>query len=343
MKRLLPLLLALSLLSALTGCHPAPEAKSKTYYQYFDTVSNIVAYPKDDEEFDDACAIVEDVLSDYHTLCDIYYTYEGINNLKTINDSAGQGPVSVDQRLLLVLDFARQMAEYTDGNCNAAMGSVFALWHESRESAEAGSPVLPAEAALQSAAEHSSMDSMILDFNNSTVELTDPDMRLDLGGIAKGYATEQAAKALENAGFTGYALSIGGNVRVVGTKYADEPWVSGIQNPNLSSESAFLAKVALTDQSLVTSGSYQRYFDLDGYRYHHIIHPDSLRPENDFLSVSILCPDSGVADALSTAVFNMTLEDGLFLIRGIPDTEACWILADGSVQYSDGFENYIVK
>ena len=99
------------------------------------------------------------------------------------------------------------------------------------------------------------------------MELLDPDMRLDLGGIAKGYATEQAAQALEAAGYTGYALSIGGNVRVVGSKYADEPWISGIQNPNLSSESAFLAKVALKDQSLVTSGSYQRYFELDGYQF----------------------------------------------------------------------------
>jgi thiamine biosynthesis lipoprotein len=95
--------------------------------------------------------------------------------------------------------------------------------------------------------------------------------------------------------------------------------------------------------SLVTSGSYQRYFELDGYRYHHIIHPETLRPENEFLSVSILSTDSGVADALSTAVFNMSLEDGLFFIRGLPDTEACWILADGSVYYSDGFEEYLVK
>jgi thiamine biosynthesis lipoprotein len=187
------------------------------------------------------------------------------------------------------------------------------------------------------------MENMILDFSAGTVELTDEAMRLDLGGIAKGYATEMAARALESAGFTGYALSIGGNVRVVGVKYADEPWVSGIQNPDLESDSAFLAKVALKDMSLVTSGSYQRYFELDGYRYHHIIHPETLRPENEFLSVSILSSDSGVADALSTAVFNMSLEDGLFFIRGLPDTEACWILADGSVYYSDGFEEYLVK
>jgi len=343
MKRLLPLLLALCLLPVFSGCSKTPEAMNKTYYQYFDTISTVVAYPESPEEFEQACGIVEGVLKDYHALCDIYYTYEGINNLKTINDSAGQGPVTVDQRLLLVLDFARQMEEYTAGYCNAAMGSVFALWHESRESAEEGRLVLPEETALRAAAEHSSMDSVILDFENVTVALTDPDMRLDLGGIAKGYATEQAAKALENAGYTGYALSIGGNVRVVGSKYDHEPWVSGIQNPNLSSESAFLAKVAMKDQSLVTSGSYQRYFDLDGYRYHHIIHPDSLRPENEFISVSILCRDSGVADALSTAVFNMTLEDGLFFIRGIPDTEACWILADGTVHYSDGLEEYIVE
>ena len=343
MKRLLPLLLALSMLFTICGCSAAPESKSKTYYQYFDTVSTIVAYPANETEFEKACGLVENVLKDYHQLCDIYYTYDGINNLKTVNDSAGQGPVAVDPRLLLVLDFARQMEEYTAGHCNAAMGRVFALWHDCREAAESGTPTLPAEEALRSAAEHCSMGNMILDFDAGTVELLDPDMRLDLGGIAKGYATEQAAQALEAAGHTGYALSIGGNVRVVGSKYGDEPWISGIQNPNLSSESAFLAKVALKDQSLVTSGSYQRYFELDGYRYHHIIHPESLRPENEFISVSILCRDSGVADALSTAVFNMPLEDGLFFIRGIPDTEACWILSDGSTVYSEGFEEHIVE
>lgn len=340
MKRFLPLLLALCLLP---GCGKTPEAQSKTYYQYFDTVSTIVGYPEDPEDFEAACAIVEEVLLEYHRLCDIYYTYDGLNNLKTVNEAAGQGPVAVDRKLLTVLDFARQMNEYTLGNCNAAMGSVFALWHESRESAEAGTPVLPPEAALRSAVAHSDMDKLILDFDAGTAELLDGDMRLDLGGIAKGYATEQAAKALESAGYTGYALSIGGNVRVIGTKHGDEPWISGIQNPNLSSDSAFLAKVKLKDQSLVTSGSYQRYFDLDGYRYHHIIHPDTLRPENAFLSVSILCPDSGVADALSTAVFNMSLEDGLFFLRGLPDTEACWVLADGSVVYSDGFEEHIAE
>lgn len=344
MRRVFAGLLTGLMLLSLSGCgSKTPESQSRTYYQYFDTISTIVAYPESVEEFDAACAIVEEVLQDYHKLCDIYYNYDGINNLKTINDTAGQGPVSADSRLLLVLDFARQMDEYTNGNCNAAMGSVFALWHNSRESAETGTPILPTEEALSSAAEHSSMKDLILDFEGGTVELLDALMRLDLGGIAKGYATEQAALALESAGYTGYALSIGGNVRVVGNKYGEEPWVSGIQNPTLNSESALLAKVALKDQSLVTSGSYQRYFDLDGYRYHHIIHPESLKPENEFISVSILCPDSGVADALSTAVFNMTLEDGLFFIRGLPDTEACWVLADGSIRYSDGFENYIVE
>lgn len=343
MKRLFPLALALILLPMFTGCSKTPEAQSKTYYQYFDTVSTVVAYPENPEEFEAACSIVEEVLNEYHRLCDIYYDYDGVINLKTVNDHAGQGPLNVDKPLLNVLDFARQMTEYTSGTCNAAMGSVFALWHESRETAESGTPILPSTEALAEAANHSDMGNMVLDFEAGTVELLDSNMRLDLGGIAKGYATEQAAMALENAGYTGYALSIGGNVRVIGSKYAEEPWISGIQNPNLSSDSAFLAKVALKDQSLVTSGSYQRYFDLDGYRYHHIIHPDTLRPENEFLSVSILCKDSGVADALSTAVFNMTLEDGLFFIRGLPDMEACWILSDGSVQYSDGFAEYIIE
>lgn len=341
--RPLAALLAGSLL-LLTGCSKAPEKQSRTYYQYFDTVSTVTAYPADEAEFEAACTIVEAVLWDYHRLCDIYYSYEGVNNLKTVNDHAGQGPVEVDSRLLDVLEFARNVEYYTYGNCNAAMGAVFALWHDSRLTAEEGGvPVLPEDAALQAAAGHCRMEDLILDPEGGTVELRDGAMRLDLGGIAKGYATEQAALALEEAGYTGYALSIGGNVRVVGTKPGDEPWVSGIQDPDSSSDSAFVLKVALSEMSLVTSGSYQRYFELDGYRYHHIISPRTLYPENEFLSVTILTQDSGLADAMSTAVFNMPLEEGLAYVNGIPELEACWILADGSLAFSNGFESYIVE
>lgn len=161
----------------------------------------------------------------YHRLCHIYQSFHGINNLKTVNDRAGQGPTEVDGRLLDVLSYAQEMYQVTDGACNAAMGAVLSLWHDCREQALAGEEArLPDPDALLQAGEHCRMEDVILNAQTSTVELMDPDMSLDLGAIAKGYAAEQAAQALEEAGFTGYALSIGGNVRVIGTKPDGTAW-----------------------------------------------------------------------------------------------------------------------
>ncbi len=99
----------------------------------------------------------------------------------------------------------------------------------------------------------------------------------------------------------------------------------------------------MTDLSLVTSGSYQRYYTVDGVRYHHIIHPKTLRPENYFVSVSIICKDGGMADALSTAVFNMSYDQGRALVEELDDVEAAWIDAEGTIRYTDGFASLLIE
>lgn len=328
---------------ALAGCSGEPARHSRQYYEYFDTVSTVIGYGSE-EEFQRACGLVEETLDAYHRLCHIYQSFHGINNLKTVNDRAGQGPTEVDGRLLDVLSYAQEMYQVTDGACNAAMGAVLSLWHDCREQALAGEEArLPDPDALLRAGEHCRMEDVILDAQASTVELIDPDMSLDLGAVAKGYAAERAAQALEEAGFTGYALSIGGNVRVVGTKPDGSPWVTGIQEPEPDADGAFRLRVGLTDASLVTSGSYERYFEVDGVRWHHIISPETLYPENDYLSVSVLTRDSGLADALSTALFNLSVEEGLSILEGLEGTEACWILADGALRFSPGFSQWVLE
>lgn len=341
----LPAALLAAALFFLAGCAPAgPARHTQSWYQYFDTVSTVIGYAADDESFAGACAVVEGVLRDYHRLCDIYHDYEGMNNLKTVNDSAGVSPVAVDSRLLDVVEFALSMARETGGKCNVAMGAVLSLWHDCRETAlNGGAAALPADEALRAAAEHCRIGDVRINREAGTLYLADGEMSLDLGAVAKGYAAEQAALALEAAGYAGYALSLGGNVRVIGTKPDGEPWVAGIQDPDDASESAYILRVSLTDASLVTSGSYQRYYEVDGKRYHHIIDPDTLYPRDEFVSVSIRTANSARADALSTAVFNMTLEAGLAFIEARADTEACWILADGTIRYSSGFGQYVVS
>jgi thiamine biosynthesis lipoprotein len=149
-----------------------------------------------------------------------------------------------------------------------------------------------------------------------------------------------AARSLEAKGISGYVLNVGGNVRTVGGKADETPWTVGIENPAEEAENPYLAYLKLAGESLVTSGSYQRYYVVDGKRYHHIIHPDTLMPSEGYQSVSVVCNHSGLGDALSTALFCMTLEEGLSLIESIPDAEAMWTLQDGSCQKSSGFSKY---
>ncbi len=338
-RRILAALCALLLLP-LSGCG-SDGRRSAEYYTFFDTVTTVIGYGSE-QDFAAACSLIEETLSEYHRLCDIYHEYNGINNARTINLRAGQQSVEVSDELLDVIEFGREVYAMTEGRCNIAMGAVLSLWHDCRETALSGGPaLLPEEAALQEAGNHCRMDQLIVDRAAGTVYLADSAMSLDLGAIAKGYAVEKAARALAGAGFTGYALNVGGNVRTVGRKAGGSAWISGIQDPDNSA--SYLLRLELTDASLVTSGSYQRWYQVGGTRYHHIIDPRTLYPKNDFLSVSILCSDSGLADALSTAVFNMELEEGINYVNRLEGVEACWVLADKRPVYSGGFEANIKK
>ncbi len=340
-RRAAAAVLAAALLLALTGCG-APQRYSRSWYTWFDTVTTLTGYGSA-RDFDAACALTEETLETYHRLCDIYHEYGDMNNARTINLAAGRSPVETAPELRQVLSFGKEVHSLTGGMCSIAMGAVLSQWHDRREAAlNGGEARLPDKTSLRAAAEHGDIDDLVIDDAAGTVYLADPRMSLDLGAVAKGFAAEQAARALEAAGYTGYALSVGGNVRTVGGKADGSAWVAGIQDPDADSDSAYVLRLGLRDASLVTSGSYQRFYEVDGVRYHHIISPETLFPRNDFLSVSILCPDSGLADALSTAVFNMELEDGWSFINHMDGVEACWILADGTVRYSDGLEAYIL-
>jgi thiamine biosynthesis lipoprotein len=219
------------------------------------------------------------------------------------------------------------------------MGSVLSIWHDYRSEgiSEPWNAKLPPMEKLEKAAEHTDISALIIDRENSTVTITDPEMKLDVGAIAKGYAVEMIARGLEEKGVSGYVLNVGGNVRAVGAKGDGEPWKVGVENPVEDEENPYLVYLYLTEQSVVTSGSYQRYYVVDGKRYHHIIDPETLMPSEGFLSVSILCESSAMGDALSTALFCLDFESGYALIESIEEAEAMWVLPDGSVRKSAGF------
>lgn len=312
----------------------------------FDTLTKIVAYTDSREEFSRQAQGIHDNLKAYHELYDIYNEYEGINNLKTINEQAGIAPVKVDRRIIDLIRYAEQWYEKTEGTINIAYGAVLSIWHDYRsagnEDPEAAQ--LPPLEILKEAEKHTDIRKIIINEKESTVFLEDPDMSLDVGAIAKGYATEQVARMAVENGFISGLISVGGNVRAVGGKgEGDQPWNLGIQNPDTDSEQAELYIVNLKDTSLVTSGTYERYYTVGDVNYHHIIDPKTLYPSTYFSSITIICKDSGMADALSTAVFNMPFEQGLAYIEKLPGIEALWVLNNGEQRTSDHFMDFIVK
>lgn len=346
MKRLIAALMAAVSLLCLASCGRAGKTKYSDYsFDFFDTATSLVGYADSKEEFDAVCTEIKALLKEYHQLYDIYNRYDGVTNLCTVNDlkDGVHQTVQVDAKIMDLLVYARELYDVTGGKMNVAMGSVLSIWHQYRTEGtdHPENAALPPMDRLKEAAGHTDIDRMILDVENSTVYLADPAMTLDVGAIAKGYATEQVAKYLEQKGITGYILNVGGNVRCVGSRPNGEPWTIGIENPDTENETEpYIAYLHLADKSLVTSGSYQRYYTVDGIRYHHIIDPETLMPGTNYHSVSVLCTDSGWADALSTALFSMSYEAGKALIESLPDAEAMWVLADGEQCYSSGFENY---
>ncbi len=346
-KKIIACLLITVFIFPLTACGTTELKRyDASFLELFDTVTTITGYAGTKEEFTEYAQIIYDNLKEYHELYDIYNDYEGINNIKIINDYAGIKPVKVDQRIIDLLKFAKEAYELSDGKVNIAFGAVLKIWHDYRtrgidNPAEAELPPLD---ILEEKSLHTDINKVIIDEKDSTVYLEDSEMSLDVGAIAKGYATEQAADFAYKKGFTSGSLSVGGNVRTLERKAdSKEAWKIGIQNPDSDSDIKNLYILDLENLSLVTSGVYERYYTVDGKQYHHIIDPETLMPADYFISLSIVCRDSGMADALSTAVFNIPYEQGLELIEKIPDTEALWIFKNGDVKYSSDFESYITK
>lgn len=321
------------------------ERFTMSFFGTFDTVISIIGYAPDQATFDREAGRAKALFETLNEQFDKYNSYPGVTNLHTVNQQAGKGPVQVPQELFDLMAYSiREQAALND-TVNIALGSVLKLWHDARDLA-VSDPALayvPDMAALEEAALHTDISDVLLDSADRTVFFSDPALTLDLGAAAKGYATELVAQMLLKGPMPSFIINAGGNVRT-GNAPRDgrDNWGVAIQDPDgqgmAQTQTDIIEVLFVHDLSVVTSGDYQRYYLLDGVRYHHIVSPVTLMPTHFMRSVSIVTEDSAYADLLSTAVFLMPFEEGLAYVESLPGVEAVWVLNDRSVRMTKGAE-----
>lgn len=324
-----------------TNSEVALEKHTEKIYEYFDTITTFMAYTEDEEEFNHYRDVLNEELKKYHELFNSYDRFEGVNNFLTINENAGKEPVEVDPSIIDLIKYSKEMYELTDGKINIAMGSLLGLWHDAREISvnNPDEAKIPEESLLKKASEHKDIDAIEIDEEKNTVYISDPDVQIDIGAIGKGYATKIIAQRLEEEGIKHGILSVGGDDVLFGDNPASENsyYKIAIQNPNLEDkEEPYSSVVSLKNTSVVTSGDYQRYFMVDGKRYHHIIDPETMYPSTKWRSVSVILDDIAEADTISTYLFIIGYEEGLEFAKKV-GAEVLWIDEDYNQFKTEGW------
>lgn len=350
MKRIKKIIMILLAISMLAGCsqETAYNKYSDSFYDTFDTITQVVGYTETEEEFEEYMEFIHNRFSELHRSYDKYNNYEGLNNIKTINDQAGIEPVEVNDDIMEMIKYSLEWNEKTGGNTDILIGPVMEIWNKYRSEAENDpeNAKMPPMEDLKKASSYMDESKLIIDEENKTIFLADENMSLDVGAVAKGYATEVVAQEVEELGFDSVLISAGGNIRGVGQPLDNRSkWGIGIQNPDqdLIDLGRTIETVFINDESVVSSGDYQRYYFIDGKRMHHIIDPNTLMPGDYYRAVTVVTSDSGLADFLSTAIFLIPYEESLELVESLEDVEALWVMKDGEIRTSEGMKKKMLS
>lgn len=355
MRKIAAILLVIMLLLSCVSCNEQAseqtteiDVNAYTRYQIdfpklFDTSCFFIGYAKTEKEFEKYGDVIYNRMLELDNYYDIYNDYSGINNLKTINDNAGIKPVKVSQDIIDLVLLGKEAYEKTHGAVNIAMGAVLRIWHEARTFSidNPSEAYLPNMEQLQAATQNTDINDVIVDEKAKTVFLKNPDMSLDVGAIGKGYAVMQAGKAVEKAGAISGIINGGGNILTIGKPIdvSKKRWSVGMTDP-FNPEGGTGTEIDMlytTDLAIVTSGNYQRYFTINGTSYNHIIDFETLMPASRYAAVTILHPDSGIADMLSTALFILSIDEGKQIIKEF-NAEALWIDNEGNMTATDGYK-----
>lgn len=325
------LLLLLPLLSVSCSLNRTPQKYTESSF-YFDTYITITLY--------DNSGNADTYLEHAFSMCDNYEqlfsrTIEG-SDIWNINHAGGT-PVKVSADTLVLIKTALEYAELSEGRIDPTIAAATSLWNfDTTDSGSDMAPFLPDAASLADACTHVDYRNVIIDSENQTITLTDSESMLDLGFIAKGYIADRIKEYLVSQGIEHGIIDLGGNILCIGEKPDGSAYRIGIRYP-FGATSEMITSLSCKDQSIVTSGNYERYFELDGQIYHHILDTATGYPiQNGLLSVTILSPSSVQGDALSTLCYIYGLTDGMTLIESLPDVEAIFITDDYQLHYSSG-------
>lgn len=322
MKKCIAALTALLLLFLFCGCQPGQTALSRTDY-LLDTVVTLTLYGATEGDLDAAFAEIR-------RLNDLLDAYSPFSDLGWLQAAAGERPVAVSKETMELLTFAKDLYGRTGGYLDVTVGPLIDLW-DIRNGGH-----YPAEGELSRALGLLGMDDLVLDEAKGTAYLMRPGMRVDLGALAKGYIADKVKALLLDRGVESGVIDLGRNILLIGEKPGEAPFSIGIQSPTDAGN--LLRVLSLRDRSLVTSGTYERYFERDGVRYHHVLDPFTGFPaDRGLLAVTVLSSSSLWGDGLSTACLLLGVEEGMALIDSLPETEALFVLTDGTVQTTAGF------
>lgn len=251
-----------------------------------------------------------------------------------INSKSGIDFVKVSDETFYVIERGKHFSEISNGRFDISIGPIVKLWNIGTEEAR-----VPSKEEIEEKKKLVNYKNVLLNEEEKSVMLKEKGMLLDLGGIAKGYAADVITDILKDSRVKHAIINLGGNVFAFGAKTSGEPWKIGIQNPQ-SERGEYIGIVNIVDKTVVTSGIYERYFEENGKRYHHILDPEAGYPiENNLMGVSIIADKSIDADSLSTSVFALGIKEGMELIEDIEDVEAIFITRDFEVYATSGLKD----
>ncbi len=273
-------------------------------------------------------ADIDSVMAEMRRVDELMSTYKPTSQVSRVNAEAANHPVRVDADLFGLLQTALEYSRITEGAFDITYASVGYMYDFRRH-------IKPTEEQIAAALPAVSYRHVVLDPKARTVKFTQPGVRIDLGGIAKGWAVDQGIAVLQKAGIQHAMVTAGGDSRIIGDRFG-HPWMVGVRDPRNRDKVAI--RMPMVDAAISTSGDYERYFEAEGVRYHHIISPSTGHSASAVRSVTIIGPTATRTDGLSKTIFVLGIEKGMKILDGLGDVDAVAIDKDGQIFYSKGLE-----